>query len=276
MTLEQSLSTPTRDPLKTTATIFHMKNRFSTIKRSKGFTLIEVLTVIAIIAILSAILVPTVTQMRETARKTKDINNLRQIINASLLFASQNSERFVSDTNFITTAGQVSPNGGSGDIDDVAATLAAGAGLNDLSTWISDSDTLAPNLSGPTPVITNIGGTYAVNTTIVGDPSDPADFGDNLSFEYVLNLNTSVSTSTPLVFSRIDTITSPTWGTTDIYGPDGGHIGFVGGNVSWFTNLTGNLVDGQGAPTNSIDGAIQNLPGFTGNPPIARNPSAGP
>src|SRR6056300_504021 len=99
-----------------------MKNRISTLKRSKGFTLIEVLTVIAIIAILSAILVPTVTQMRETARKTKDINNLRQIINASLLFASQNSERFVSATNTITASGQVAQTGGSGDIDDVAAT----------------------------------------------------------------------------------------------------------------------------------------------------------
>ena len=71
------------------------------LKRSKGFTLIEVLTVIAIIAILSAILVPTVTQMREIASKTKDLNNLRQIINASLLFSSQNSERFVSQNNSV-------------------------------------------------------------------------------------------------------------------------------------------------------------------------------
>ena len=71
------------------------------LKRSKGFTLIEVLTVIAIIAILSAILFPTVTQMRETASKTKDQNNLRQIINASLLFASQNNERFVSQNNSV-------------------------------------------------------------------------------------------------------------------------------------------------------------------------------
>jgi prepilin-type N-terminal cleavage/methylation domain-containing protein len=78
-----------------------MKTRNSMLKRSKGFTLIEVLTVIAIIAILSAILVPTVTQMRETASKTKDLNNLRQIINASILFSSQNSERFVSQNNSV-------------------------------------------------------------------------------------------------------------------------------------------------------------------------------
>ncbi len=251
-----------------------MKNRISTLRRSQGFTLIEVLTVIAIIAILSAILVPTVTQMRETARKTKDINNLRQIINASLLFASQNSERFVSNTNTITASGQVAPTGGSGDIDDVAATLAAGAGLNELNTWVSDSDTLAPNLTGPTPVLTNIGGgaNFAINDDLVGDPADPTATDFNLSFEYVLNLNTSVSTSTPLVFSRITTETASTWGAADIYGPDGGHIGFVGGNVSWFTDLTGKLVDGEGAPANSIDAAIDKLPGFAAKPPIAENP----
>lgn len=139
-----------------------MNYRNSKNRRSKGFTLIEVLTVIAIIAILSAILVPTVTQMPETARKTKDINNLRQIINASLLFASQNNERFVSEDNTIDASDRVVSTSG-GDIDDVIAVLAAGAGLNELNTWVSDSDGQALNLTGPVPVLVTTGTVVAAN-----------------------------------------------------------------------------------------------------------------
>lgn len=92
--------------------------------------------------------------MRETARKTKDLNNLRQIINASLLFASQNSERFVSQNNSVDSNGRILTTGGSGDLDDVIATLAAGAGLNELNTWVSGSDGAAIQLNGPVPALT--------------------------------------------------------------------------------------------------------------------------
>lgn len=59
--------------------------------KSKAFTLIELLTVIAIIGILAAILIPVVGKVRETARQAVCGSNIRQISVAILLFADDNN-----------------------------------------------------------------------------------------------------------------------------------------------------------------------------------------
>ncbi len=59
-----------------------------------GFTLIEILVVVAIIAILAAISIPAVSSVLDSGASTADMSNLRQIGVAISQFAAENNGRF--------------------------------------------------------------------------------------------------------------------------------------------------------------------------------------
>jgi prepilin-type N-terminal cleavage/methylation domain-containing protein len=86
----------------------------------KGFTLIELLVVISIIAILAALLLPTIATIREKARIQETNNNLRRIVEAQIGYSSDAGT-------WAFPSGGVKPDGGDQD---------TGAQLPENNEWV--------------------------------------------------------------------------------------------------------------------------------------------
>lgn len=74
------------------------------LKNSKGFTLVELLVVMAVIAILAGFLVPALGRSREQARRTNCMNNLKQIGLAISMYRLDNNDAYPSSLNDLYAA----------------------------------------------------------------------------------------------------------------------------------------------------------------------------
>ena len=69
-----------------------MNTKQNSVNSNKGFTLVEIMIVVAIIGLLAAIAIPNFVKAREASQKSACISNLKQIEGAIAVYAMENGK----------------------------------------------------------------------------------------------------------------------------------------------------------------------------------------
>lgn len=188
---------------------------------NRAFTLIEMLTVIAIIGILASILLPSVGQAIDRARRTKDANNLRQLAAAYISYLYNSPDKYELDA--------------CDNLYKFASILAKHGYLSSPEMYYTRSDYLVSGHKTPRTV-----GMWSNNTWKMSE-----DFANHpLSVVVITNISLSAPASTtPIAYTRgLDHTTGtwrePTGNNGGVYSSSGGFVAFLDGHVEFFSNLT--------------------------------------
>ncbi|PDH30444.1 MAG: hypothetical protein CNC89_00640 [Puniceicoccaceae bacterium MED-G31] len=218
---------------------------------NSAFTLIELLTVIAIIGILAAILIPAVGAVRQKASQAKSSSNMRQIALAYNNYSTSGGRtRVIGEGTYSTSTPTVAA-----DMNEWALVLAQGAGLVDAAIYLIDGDpahAAVPEL--PKLVGSRISdGSFDPNADWIS--SDEEIIG----YAGVVNMSGNANGSTtPLIWTK-GLQSSGFWDPSiNPWGANGGHIAFMDGHIEYHENiaepkqLVGNSAAGNAGKTTEL------------------------
>jgi type II secretory pathway pseudopilin PulG len=179
------------------------------------------LTVIAIIGILAAIVIPTVSTVREKAQRAVDANNLREIVKAAMIYAGDNNDRLPDPATIpasvLTAASQPFLWPG---------ILARHGVLTDPTLYYAKND---PLFSGVYPIAI-----ISPDSRTTLDPGFTTD--RSLSIEFIGGLRLGDPASTPVLFTR-GLRPDGTWDPdTGVYKDAGGYVAYLNGSVQFHPN----------------------------------------
>lgn len=181
---------------------------------------------------LGAITIPTVGKVRETARRSVDSSNLRQIGQASLIVASDHQD--------------VLPGAIATDVHDYARIAARDGGLNDATIWTTPVDPAGGEVAN------------RISTVVTRDREALEPEFAKLKPSWAVALHPDMKADCPATMPIAWTRglqPDGTWAGHAPYGADGGHVVFLGGNVSFFRNTKDAFerFDGKGKCSNILD-----------------------
>ena len=192
-----------------------------------AFTLIELLTVIAIIGILAAILVPTVGSMQKRAQRAVDGTNVREILKAGQVYASDNQDKYPDPQptgipNTVLNATQLTWKW--------PGILAKNRILENAEFYFSKVDPATEQNAQPIQfIITPSAQRNQLHPTFTTSRSP--------SWEFVGGGKTSDHPMTPVIYTRGLQPTGIWSATSGVYGDTGGYVAFNGGAVTFYPNL---------------------------------------
>jgi prepilin-type N-terminal cleavage/methylation domain-containing protein/prepilin-type processing-associated H-X9-DG protein len=187
-------------------------------KNGEAFTLVELLTVLAIVALLTAALVPAVGKALHNARRAQAGANLRQVALSYSMYVNETGQP---RTLTATT------------VYDWALVLAKNGGVNEAKLYYYEDDPLVAASSAARPrsvAFTDGAGAWTINP-------DFSSFPLSIAVVSGLAANSDPST-TPVAWTR-GLQESGTWKSGSAWNGEGGFIAFLDGHVEWYTSLTG-------------------------------------
>ncbi|MDR1890727.1 MAG: type II secretion system GspH family protein [Puniceicoccales bacterium] len=191
-------------------------------KRNKAFTLVELLTVVSVIVILAAILMPLVGNAINDAKKLRALKNLQQIATAYVSFSLK--DRF-GELNSCKNAAEW------------AGVLSRHEELNIASIFIFNDDYLVESNRRTVPKTIGIrkNGKWHINPDFENFPMSVVVISGIAS--------RSPAATTPIAYSRGLDPQSGQWRSASgddggIYGESGGIIVFLDGHAEFYPNLT--------------------------------------